>query len=205
MTDASLTEPRRYNSAKREAQAAATKEAILAAFAEQLADPSRGALSPSAAALAAGVSVRTVHSYFPNADSQIVALGEWFDRRFHPGGVRIVEGPDDLVRYFRDIHANALAQPVSRALASNPNPVWQEIRQRRRADRLDSIRRAVAAIGAPKRDTENATAILLQMAGADFSFPLADTHGLAIKRVPDAIAHTVQLIVDDLRARAAGR
>ena len=30
-----------------------------------------------------------------------------------------------------------------------------------------------------------------------------DTYGLPIDRIPDAIANTVQLVVDDLRARAA--
>ena len=74
-----MTESRRYVSPKREAQAAATREAILQAFAEQLSQPDRTTLSPSEAAVRAGVSVRTVHLHFPNGDSQITAIGEWFD------------------------------------------------------------------------------------------------------------------------------
>jgi AcrR family transcriptional regulator len=197
-----VTEVRRYVSPKREAQAAATREAILEAFAEQLSEPDRHALSPSEAALRAGVSVRTVHLHFPNADSQIVAIGEWFDRHFYPGGVQLAAGPDDLVRYFRDIHANALKTPLTRALATCPSLVWKQVRQRRRAARLEAIRGAVAAIGAPKQATEDATAMLLSLSGADASWPMHDTYGLPLDRIPEVIANTVQLIVDQLKSQA---
>ena len=197
-----MTASRRYVSPKREAQAAATREAILQAFAEQLSEPDRATLSPSEAARRAGVSVRTVHMHFPTADDQIIAVGEWFDRHFLPVGVRVAEGADDLARYFYDIHENALKSPLARALANAPSPVWREVRQRRRAERLDAIRRSVAAAGAPRQATEEATATLLSMSGAEFSWTMHD-HGLPLDQIPDAIARTVQLIVDDLQAAAA--
>jgi AcrR family transcriptional regulator len=200
-----VTAGRRYVSPKREAQAAATREAILGAFAEQLSEPDRHALSPSEAAERAGVSVRTVHLHFPNADSQIIAIGEWWDRHFYPGGVQLADGPDDLARYFRDIHTNALKTPLSRALATSPGAVWKEVRQRRRAVRLDAIRRSVEAIGAPRQATEDATAMLLSLSGADASWPMHDTYGLALERIPDVIANTVQLIVDQLTSQATTR
>jgi AcrR family transcriptional regulator len=197
-----MTESRRYVSPVREAQAAATREAILEAFAEQLSERDRTTLSPSEAARRAGVSVRTVHLHFPNGDSQIAAIGEWFDRHFYPTGVQVAEGPDDLARYFRDIHINALKTPLARALATAPSPVWKEVRQRRRAARLDAIRRAVAEIGAPQRATDDATAMLLSLAGADTSWPMHDDYGLSLDRIPDVIANTVQLIVDQLKSLA---
>jgi AcrR family transcriptional regulator len=196
-----VNDSRSYVSPKREAQAAATREAILQAFAEQLTEHEGAGLSPSEAAARAGVSVRTVHAYFPNRDDQIVALSEWFDRRFHPEGVRVAEGPDDLPRYFRDVHENALRSPLSRALATASSPLWREIRERRRAVRLEAVRSAVRSIGAPPRATEEATAVLLALSGAEVSWTLHD-HGLAASRIPDAIAHTVQLVVDDLEAAA---
>jgi AcrR family transcriptional regulator len=198
-----VAQSRSYVSPKRAAQAAATRQAILEAFAEQLADPERVTLSPSEAAHRAGVSVRTVHTYFPNRDDQIVALSEWFDRQFHPEGVQLAQGPDDLPRYFHDVHVNALQSPLSRALVTAPSPLWREIRERRRADRLDAVRRAVRSIGAPPLATADATAVLLGLSGAEVSWTMHD-HGLARDRIPGAIAHTVQLVVDDLRA-AAGR
>jgi len=199
-----VTASHRYVSPKREAQVAATREAILQAFADQLSEPDRTTLSPSEAARRAGVSVRTVHMHFPTADDQIIALGEWFDRHFYPTGVRIAEGPDDLARYFHDIHQNALKSPLTRALATAPSPVWREVRQRRRAARLEAIRRSAAAAGAPRRATEEATATLFSMAGAEFSWAMHD-FGLPLDRIPGTIARTVQLIVDDLQAAAARR
>lgn len=195
-----MTKARIYTSPKREAQALATRTAILEAFAEQLSEPGRDKLSPSEAALRAGVSLRTVHFHFPNEASQVAAIGDWFDSVLYPHGVTLVSGPDDLPRYFRDIHRMALKHPVSRALASGRGD-WSEIRQSRRAKRLDSIRQAVKAIGAPPRATAEATAMLLSLSGADASWPLHD-HGLPLERIPDVIAETVSLIIEQLRTKA---
>ena len=189
---------RPYVSPKRDAQAQATRTAILEAFAEQLSRPGCDKLSPSDAARRAGVSLRTVHLHFPNEESQVAALGEWFDAVLYPDGVVLCAGPDDLVRYFRDIHRLALKHPISRALASDRD-VWRAMRERRRAGRLEAIRQAVQAIGAPPRATAEATAMLLSLSGADASWPLHD-HGLDLDSIPDVIANTVQLIVGQLRA-----
>lgn len=194
-----MSTARKYVSPKREAQAQATRTAILEAFAEQLSEPGRTTLSPSEAAARAGVSLRTVHVHFPNEASQIAALGEWFDTQIFPDGVKVATGPDDLPRYYRYIHKLGLAHPITRALTSSKG-VWADVRASRRAARLDAIREAVKAIGAPKRATEDATAMLLSLAGGDASWTLVD-HGLAPERAPDAIAHTVELIVEDLRAK----
>jgi AcrR family transcriptional regulator len=153
-----VSEPRRYVSPKREAQAAATRSAILDAFVEQLSDPGRNTLSPSEAAVRAGVSVRTVHLYFPNLESQVAALSEWFDQHLNPGGITPAAGPDDLPRYFREIHARAPAQA-----------------------------------------TAEATAMVLRLSGADASWPLHDSYGLPLERIPDVITHTIELIIRDLR------
>ena len=81
--------------------------------------------------------------------------------------------------------------------------MWREVRQRRRAARLDAIRKSVAEIGAPKRQTEDATAMLLSVSGADAAWPMHETYGLPLHRIPGVIANTVQLIVDQLQAQAA--
>jgi AcrR family transcriptional regulator len=192
---------RQYKSPKREAQAAATREAILEAFVAQLSE-GQDTLSPSDAAARAGVSLRTVHTHFANSESQIVALGAYFDRHFYPNGVVIASGPDDLPRYFHDIHQNALLSPLTRVLSTSHSPVWKEVRQKRRARRLEAIRSAVKAVGAPARATADATAMLLSLSGADASWPMHDLYGLPLDRIPDVIANTVALIVGQLRAQA---
>ena len=57
------------------------------------------------------------------------------------------------------------------------------------------------AIGAPPRATADATAMLLSLSGADASWPLHD-HGLPLERIPDVIANTIELIVNQLRLKA---
>ena len=166
---------------------------------EQLSDPGRNTLSPTEAAARAGVSVRTVHLYFPNLQSQVTALSEWFDRHLNPAGITPAAGPGDLPRYFREIHANALASPLSRALATSSGEVWQTVRRSRRSRRLNAIRAAVQAVGAPAQATAEATAMVLRLSGADASWPLHDNYGLPLERIPDVIAHTIELIIRDLR------
>ena len=141
-----MSESRTYVSPKREAQAAATRTSILEAFAEQLSESGRETLSPRDAAARAGVSVRTVHTHFPDREAQIAGLAAWLDERIFPDGFVIADGPDDLARYFRDIHRLALSNPVSRML-SIALVRWPEVRQARRVERLDAIRKAVKAIG----------------------------------------------------------
>lgn len=192
-----MSTARKYVSPKREAQAQATRTAILEAFAEQLSEPGRDKLSPREAAVRAGVSLRTVHVHFPNEEAQAVALGAWFDAKIKLSAVPLASGPDDLARYYRDIHRMGLRHPITRVLATGGG-VWRDMRATRRAARIESIRRAVKAVGAPARATAEATAVLLSMSGADASWALVD-HGLPPERVPDAIAHTVELVMADLR------
>ena len=54
----------------------------------------------------------------------------------------------------------------------------------------------------PPSDSLSPTRELSHMAGADFCWMMHD-YSLPLDRIPDTIARTVQLIVDDLRA--AGR
>lgn len=199
-----MTGTRAYVSQKRLAQAAATRAAIVEAFVEQLSEPGRASLSPAEAARRVGVSVRTIHLHFPNLDSQIKAVGEWCDQQLFSAGVQVAQGPEDLPRYFRDIHAMALASPYTRALSLTLLK-WPEIRRRRRAVRLDAIRRAVAAIGAPAQATRDATAMLLSLSGLDASWPMHELYGLPLKRIPNVIANTVTLIVEQLQTQAQAK
>ncbi len=73
---------------------------------------------------------------------------------------------------YRSFHADAerpgtrlahpsTGEPAHRALLQSRHSAdWQEIRQRRRAGRLDEIHKAVEAIGALPRETRETTALL---------------------------------------------
>lgn len=196
-----MIQKRVYQSEKRRAQAATTRRAILQAFADQLLQSGGDTLSPSEAAKSVGVSVRTVHTHFPNHESQLVGLAEYYDKILYPSGVVKASGPHDLPRYFKEIHTMALQNRLSWVLATSPN-LSGELRVRRRTERLEAIRGAVKVLDAPKRETEDATAMLLSLSGADASWPMHDLYGLPLQRIPGVIANMVQLIVDQLQSVA---
>jgi hypothetical protein len=76
------------------------------------------------------------------------------------------------------------------------------VRRSRRSKRLEAIRAAVQAVGAPAQATAEATAMVLRLSGA--SWPLRDSYGLPLQRIPDVIAHTIELIIRDLRTHVTG-
>lgn len=193
---------RTYHSPAREAKAAATRQAVLEAFRDQLLDPGRDSLSPTDAAEAAGCSVRTVHGHFPTGESRIEALAELLDTEVYSDGPPQPTAADDLAEHYRTIHRAALASPLAEALVTQPGE-FRKVRSHRRAARLEAVRRVVADIGAPGEPTENATAVLLALAGAEVAIHMRDEAGLDQDRIPDAIADTVELIVADLRRSAA--
>jgi len=68
-----------YNSPLRDRQAEQTRELILQALTEQLADAGLRDFSIPRLALRAGVSVRTVYRYFPTKDALLEAFAYWLD------------------------------------------------------------------------------------------------------------------------------
>lgn len=197
-----MSPTRRYVSPKREAKAAATRRAILEAFRDQLMEPGRDSLSPTDAAAAVGCSVRTVHGHFPTGESRIEALAALLEEELYAERLVLPTSADDLPEHYRTVHRAALDSPFTEALVSRSGE-WRQVRSRRRGDRLEAVRQVVAAIGAPAERTEEATAVLLSLAGGEVTLLLRDQAGLAADRIPDALAHTVELIVADLRRAAA--
>lgn len=198
-----MSTTRKYDSPKREAQAADTRRAIVEAFREQLVEERRDTLSPTDAAARAGCSVRTVHDHFPTRDSRVDALAELLDEEIYSEAVAPPTSVDDLADHYRTIHRAALRSPLATALITHTGTEWREVRVRRRADRLDAVRQVVRSIGAPDDNTNDALGVLLALAGGEITVIMRDQFGFDEERTPDAIAHTVELIVADLRASAS--
>ena len=198
-----MSPTRSYVSPKREAKAAATRQAILEAFRDQLLDPDRDSLSPTDAAAVVGCSVRTVHGHFPTRENRFEALASLLEEELYTEHLALPTSAEDLPDHYRTIHRAAVDSPFTEALVSQSGE-WRQVRSRRRAGRLESVKRVVASIGAPADRTDEATAVLLTLAGGEITLLLRDQAGLAPDRIPDAVAHTVELIVADLRRAAAG-
>jgi AcrR family transcriptional regulator len=91
-----MTATRSYHSPARKARGEQTRQAIIDAFIAQLGDQGRAALSPVAAARAAGVSIRTVHHYFPDAGAQLAAVAAEVESRLFPHPVPLPQVPAEL-------------------------------------------------------------------------------------------------------------
>jgi AcrR family transcriptional regulator len=193
---------RTYRSPMRAEQAASTRAAILAAFADQLGRPGVVELSLPTAAEQAGVSLRTVYHHFPDHDGRLTALGTWAQDELDAqlGPMPPIAGVDDLPDHVRRTYARA-ARRVDLARATYLAGVAEDVRTRRlRARRLD-IAALLTGLGAPAEATARAIATVSVLASSEAGIPLVDTHGLTMEEAGEAAAQAVAAIIGDLRSR----
>jgi AcrR family transcriptional regulator len=197
-----MTATRSYHSPARTAQGEQTRRAIIDAFIAQLSDPGRAALSPAAAARAAGVSIRTVHHYFPDAAAQLAAVAAEVEARLFPIPAPLPHTPAELPGLVTAVYQAADGQlPLLRAMVNSA--LGTDIRHRRRAARLAAIHEVLASIGAAEAPTRRAVAIVSLLASADAGLALADHYGLTLTEAGAACAEATQALINDLTAQAA--
>jgi AcrR family transcriptional regulator len=161
-----MTVTRPYRSPARKARSQQTRRAIVDAFIAQLGDPGRATLSPAAAARAAGVSIRTVHHYFPDAEAQLAAVAAEVETRLFPRPAPLPRTPAELPDLVTAVYRAAEGQlPLLRAMVNSG--VGTEVRRRRRAQRLQAIQHALAGIGASEAETRRGVAVVSMLASAD--------------------------------------
>jgi len=195
----SLTRP--YHSPARQARREQTRQAIVEAFIAQLGDPGRAALSPAAAARAAGVSIRTVHHYFPDAGAQLAAVAVEVEARLFPRPAPLPHSPGELPALVTAVYRAAEGQlPLLRALVAST--VGSQVRRRRRARRLQAIKDTLEQIGAGQAETRRAIAIVSLLASADAGVVLADQYGLTLDEAGQACAEATRAIISHLTTQA---
>jgi AcrR family transcriptional regulator len=115
-----MTATRSYHSPARQAQRERTRQAIVDAFVAQLGDQGRAALSPAAAARVAGVSIRTVHHYFPDAGAQLAAVAAEVEMRLFPRPAPLPRTPAGLPDLVTAVYRAAEGQlPLLRAMVNS--------------------------------------------------------------------------------------
>jgi AcrR family transcriptional regulator len=195
----SLTRP--YHSPARQARREQTRQAIVEAFIAQLGDPGRAALSPAAAARAAGVSIRTVHHYFPDVEAQLAAVAAEVETRLFPTPAPLPKSPAELPALVTAVYQAAEGQlPLLRALVASS--VGSQVRRRRRARRLQAIKDTLEQIGAGRDETRRAIAVVSLLASADAGIVLADQYGLTLDQAGQACAEAIRAITSHLTAQA---
>jgi AcrR family transcriptional regulator len=196
-----MSRTRRYRSPVRQARREQTKQAIVDAFIAQLGDPGRVALSPSAAARAAGVSIRTVHHYFPDASAQLAAVADEVEARLLPRPAPLPHTPAELPGLVTAVYQAAEGQlPLLRALVASS--LGTEVRRRRRARRLEAIQHTLEQIGAAADQTRRAVAVVSLLASADAGIVLAGQYGLTMPEAGQACADATRAIIHHLTAQA---
>jgi len=166
---------RRYASALRAEQSEEVRNRILAALAEQLA---AGAADFSLAQVAqrAGVSLRTIHNYFPGEEARVAALAKWIDDQVGLSG----EAPasfDDIGPYARRMALGYFRnEPLMRAQMAVG--VASRVRRRRRAKREEQLRHVVAGVVPDFRKAELVAAMIACVINADIAAALQDRYGV---------------------------
>jgi AcrR family transcriptional regulator len=197
-----MTATRSYHSPARKAHGEQTRRAIIDAFIAQLGDPGRATLSPAAAAQAAGVSIRTVHHYFPDANAQLAAVAAEVEARLFPVPVPLPQTPAELPSLVTAVYRAAEGQlPLLRAMVHTS--LGTAVRHRRRAARLQAIGDVLASIGAGEAQTRRAVAIVSLLASADAGLALADDYGLTLAEAGAACADATRALIDDLTTQAS--
>jgi AcrR family transcriptional regulator len=197
-----MTATRPYHSPARRVRRERTRQAIVDAFIAQLGDAGRIALSPAAAARAAGVSIRTVHHYFPDAEAQLAAVAADVETRLFPQPPPLPRTPAELPDLVTAVYRASEGQlPLLRALVNSS--VGTEVRRRRRTQRLQAIQDVLASIGAGHGQTRRAVAVVSMLASADAGVVLADQYGLTLAESGAACSEVTRAIIADLTAQAA--
>ena len=151
-----MTATRPYHSPARQVRRERTRQAIVDAFIAQLGDAGRIALSPAAAARAAGVSIRTVHHYFPDAEAQLAAVAAEVETRLFPQPACAAADTGRTARPgHRGLPGGSEGQlPLLRALVASSVGTSAPTPPRRR---LQAIQDVLASIGAGHGETRRAS------------------------------------------------
>ncbi len=183
---------RAYVSPLRAAQTEQTRDAILEALAEQMAE-AREEFSIPRVAKRAGVSTRTVYHHFPNREAQVEALAAWIERRLGPAeppqGLRDL--PDFQERMCRRFQANEAL--VRAQLAAG---IASSVRARRRKAREAAIDGCVTGAGVTGADAKLLGAFLKNLIGAQSGIALLDRYGLSMEETIRVMRWAVRVVTE---------
>ncbi|MER7398397.1 helix-turn-helix domain-containing protein [Streptomyces sp. NPDC000151] len=191
------TQPRRN---LRDEYAAQTREAILKAFVECLADQPVEEVSVSAVAERAGITDRTVYRHFPTRVDLQAAAGQWINdnvfRYVHPSSL------DELPTVFREACRRFDRQPnlaYAIALSRLGRSVRAGFRQHVLAENSTSL--AEVAPSLPAGDRRRAEAVLAYLDNVLAWATMREELDMSGEEVADAVEWAMTTLLADLRRR----
>jgi AcrR family transcriptional regulator len=193
---------RNYNSPLREEQMEQTRLKLLEALEEIYASDANTEITVAVVAARANISVRTAYRYFPTREAMIDAFNLWARSRLgYPEMPTAIETlpqmAAELLRSFatneRTIRATRHSQQV------------HEIRNRRKAAQVASVRAAVAKF-APKLDdlrTRQIGAVLHNAFGSEAWLSMLDHWGLSTPEAIEAVTWALDALIAKLETERA--
>lgn len=180
--------------------AAQTRERILEAFAQCLADQAADDVSVASVAQRAGMAERTVYRHFPTRVDLLAAAGTWINDnvfRYLPP-----ESLDALPRAFREVCHGFDRQP-NLAYAIAMSRLGRSVRVGFRRRVLDENHRALAEITThlPAADVRRAEAVLGYLDNVLAWATMREEHGFSGDEVADAVEWAMTTLLADLRRR----
>ena len=192
--------PRTYRSPLRERQSEQTREIILEALTEQLAEDGLRDFNIPRVARQAGVSVRTVYRYFPTKDALLDAVEVWLDERIlafpRPTTVEeLIAAPEGQFSVFD--------QRVPFVLAQLASPAGRAVRARGRPKRIEAYQVALEGVTGNLGPDErrDALAVISYLFSAATWKSFREEFGMSGAESGMAVAWALRTLIEDLRRR----
>lgn len=195
LSDRSTARSRPYRSTLRQKQAEATRELILQALAQQLAEEGLQDFSIADAAQRAGVATRTIYRYFPNREVLLDAVGEWVDQQLGdlPYPTTSMEVADLAEQAFPRFEQQAVL--IQALLLSE---LGKSVRSRLRSKRRQSVEDALSPLTGDLDSARAVRAVIGHLVTAETWKHLRDEFGVSGEASAKAVAWAIRTLVTDL-------
>jgi AcrR family transcriptional regulator len=199
-----MSETRTYNSRLRQEQAEATRDRIIAAMADILAEDGRvEAATNRAVAARAGVTEVTVYRHFPSRELLLRGLWEHLNKR-NGANVGMPEGEADILEKIGPLFATFDAAPAHITAAvttEHGREMRSSLNAVRREAFLEALSEATRAL--PEAERAKAAGVIQLLYSAYAWLSLREQWDVTGQDAADAAGWAIETLLADLRARGS--
>ncbi len=193
---------RAYDNARREQKSRETRDAILAAMVDRLADGADD-IVVAEVARSAGVAVRTVYQHFPDKAARVHAIHQWIDERVDTNTV-MPSGWDDIPDYVERLVAY-IFRNESLVRAQLAPGLAKSVRTLRKQVHIRHLRKALRERLTQRSIVDEVTALVICLVRVEAIFDLRDLYGMSETRIKAKMRRLIELqLSDSLRTDPGG-
>lgn len=199
------SETRAYSSPLRQRQQESTRQLIMEALADLIAEGRLHTLSVQDVAGRAGISYASVYRHFPSRDKLLEGLYEWGSERVRsqmPPAPRTLDDVPEWVR--KSVAVGYGYAAVNQAIAAivTATDINPESRRRRDLEVQELV--AAGAPHMPPRLKRQASAVIRYLAGSQAWATLGQRFGLDAEDTASALGWVLEAFIKDLKQRPPG-